>query len=76
MLSIPLPFVTALLLSILLVRLRQTGPIGRSALFFVGACTALAIIVGLRWTYDIQGIRFVLPIVASLLSASAWLSFE
>lgn len=46
MLSIPLPFVTALLLSILLVRLRQTGPIGRSALFFVGACTALAIIVG------------------------------
>lgn len=76
MLSIPLPFVTALLLSILLARLRQAGPIGRSALLFVGACTALAIFVGLRWTFDIQGIRFVLPIVASLLPASAWLSFE
>ncbi|RCS21496.1 AraC family transcriptional regulator [Phyllobacterium salinisoli] len=74
--SVPLPFVTALLLIILFVRLiRQSEPALRSATVFVGVCALLSAVVGLRWTFDSQAFRFIQPIAAALLPASAWLAF-
>lgn len=74
--GIPLPFVTALLLIILLVRLiGQREPALRPEIAFVGACAALVTIVGLRWSFDVQAIRFIHPIVACLLPPIAWFCF-
>lgn len=74
--SVPLPFVTALLLVILFVRLfRQEEPTLRSSTVFVGTCAVLSVVVGLRWTFDIQGFHFIQPIVAVLLPAGAWTAF-
>lgn len=74
--SVPLPFVTALLLVILFVRLLWQGEATlRSATVFVGACALLSTVVGLRWTFDFQGFRFIQPIAAVLLPTTAWLTF-
>lgn len=75
-LSVPLPFVVSLLLLILLGRLiSQREPQLRPAIVFVAACILLVTIVGLRWSVDIQAIRFIQPIVASFLPAIAWVCF-
>ena len=75
--SVPLPFVTALLLIILFVRLLWQGEATlRSATVFVGACALLSTIVGLRWTFDFQGFRFIQPIASVLLPTTAWLTFS
>jgi AraC-like DNA-binding protein len=74
--SIPLPFVITFLLIILLVRLiSQRELLIRPAIVFVGACATLATIVGLRWSFNIQSIRLLQPIVASSLPPIAWLCF-
>ncbi|CCV14108.1 AraC-type DNA-binding domain-containing protein [Mesorhizobium sp. STM 4661] len=74
--GIPLPFVTSLLLIILLVRLiGQREPALRPEIAFVGACATLVTIVGLRWSFDVQAIRFIQPIVACLLPPIAWFCF-
>lgn len=72
--GIPLPFVISLLLVILLVRLinrREPGP----EVAFVGACATLETIVGLRWSFDVQAIRFIQPVVAASLPPIAWFCF-
>ncbi|MDG9669201.1 AraC family transcriptional regulator [Hahella sp. CR1] len=74
--AIPLPFVIALLLTILLFRLiRQNEAALRPALVFTAACIVLVIIGGLRWTFDIRFIRFIQPIMASTLPVIAWFCF-
>ncbi|SKA08688.1 helix-turn-helix domain-containing protein [Consotaella salsifontis] len=75
--AIPLPFVISLLLAILLVRMLVQGHATRQpAVIFLAACTLLMTTVGLRWTFDLDFIRFLQPIVASLLPPIAWLCFS
>lgn len=74
--SIPLPFVVALVLAILLARLvlqrdRQLTP----AIVFVGACTILGILTGLYWNFKIPGLGLVRLAAASLVPPLAWFCF-
>ncbi|WP_052657707.1 AraC family transcriptional regulator [Thalassospira sp. HJ] len=78
MFEIPLPFVVALLLAILLVRLilrGPGGPIGRSMRIFVAASLALVMMVGLRWQFDVLAFRFLRPLFAAMLPPIAWACF-
>lgn len=76
MLTIPLPFVTALLIALLLgiMLARGAGPKSPAAIF-TGACLLLALLVGLRWSLDLRLLRFAQPVVAALLPPLAWLCF-
>jgi AraC-like DNA-binding protein len=77
MLAIPLPFVIALLLVILLLRMLAQGEaILRPAPIFTGACILLVTAVGLRWTVDVQIVRFLQPVAAALLPSIAWFCFS
>lgn len=77
MLSIPLPFVIALLLIILLIRMVAQGDgLLRPAPLFIAACVLLVTAVGLRWTVDLQIVRFLQPVMAALLPPIAWLCFS
>lgn len=74
--AIPLPFVIALLLIILLVRvLVQSEKALRPTTLFIAACIVLVTTVGLRWTVDLPLVRFLQPVVAALLPPIAWLCF-
>ncbi|MDW5314033.1 AraC family transcriptional regulator [Rhizobium sp. PL01] len=75
----PLPFVVALLLLILLaVMLRGSEPSkgNRPFLALVGACALQSIVVGLRWGYEVEELRYVLPVLASCLPPLVWASFR
>lgn len=77
MLAIPLPFVMALLLAILLIRLLAQGEtILRPASIFTATCILLVTTVGLRWSSDLQFVRFLQPVIAALLPPIAWLCFS
>lgn len=74
--AIPLPFVVALVLAILLARLilqrdRQLTP----AIIFVGACVILGILTGLHWNFKIPGLSLVRLVAASLVPPIAWFCF-
>lgn len=74
--AIPLPFVIALLLCVLLLRLvLLCEPALRPAIGFVAACTVVAAVVGARWTFDWPFVRFLQPVLASGLPPIAWLCF-
>ena len=74
--AIPLPFVLALLLLILLLQnLQRSGFRPTASTVFIGGCTLLTAVVGLRWTIDMSALRMLQPVVASLLPPFAWLSF-
>ena len=74
--AIPLPFVIALLLAVLLVRLASLrDPALRPAMGFVGACMIVAATVGARWSFDWRFVRFLQPVLASSLPPIAWLCF-
>ncbi|HSX63328.1 MAG TPA: hypothetical protein VLF15_01230, partial [Pseudoxanthomonas sp.] len=74
--AIPLPFVIALLLAVLLLRLVMLRePTLRPAIGFVAACITVAAIVGARWTFDWPFVRFLQPVLASGLPPIAWLCF-
>lgn len=65
---LPLPFVVALLLLILLVvMLRGDEPAKRNRAFLVlvALCALQSVVVGLRWGYDVAALRFALPVLAS-----------
>ncbi|PWV98769.1 AraC family transcriptional regulator [Hoeflea marina] len=77
MLTIPLPFVIALFLLVLLIRL--AGQRNRAlvpVMVFMAACTTLVTIVGLRWSFDLRAVRFAQPIVACMLPPLAWVLFS
>lgn len=74
--AIPLPFVIALLLAVLLLRLvLLREPALRPAIGFVGVCTVVAIAVGARWTLDVPFVRFLQPVLAAMVPPTAWLCF-
>ena len=70
MIFIPLPFVVALLLTILLVAMlrnpdQSSG--NRPFLLLIALCVLQSVIVGLRWGYGFVELRYVLPVLASCL---------
>jgi AraC-like DNA-binding protein len=76
---VPLPFVAALLLLILLVALlrgAEPSKSNRPFLALIGLCAAQSIIVGLRWGYGIEKLQYVLPILPSALPPLVWASFR
>lgn len=78
MIELPIPFVVALLLTILTARL-ATMPMARRSnnvvMVFTGACAVLSVIVGLRWSFDIAFLRFLQPVVAAVVPPVAWWCF-
>lgn len=76
--AIPLPFVVALLLVILLAQMAGLWggtPADRNSRLFVAACAVLVTIVGLRWSFDFKAVRFIQPIFAATLPPIAWFCF-
>ncbi|CAM5505059.1 hypothetical protein MAUB1S_08437 [Mycolicibacterium aubagnense] len=74
--AIPLPFVTALLLVVLLARMAGQGGLVRGPLtLFVVLCAAQAVVLGLRWNYDWPAAHLVQPVLAAALPPLAWLGF-
>ena len=79
MIFIPLPFVSTLLLLLLMaVLLHRFGWHGanRPFLLVLGLCALQSLIVGLRWGYGITELRFVLPVIASCLPGLTLMSFR
>ncbi|WP_428644172.1 helix-turn-helix domain-containing protein [Roseibium sp.] len=78
MLFVPLPFVNALLLGLVFAMLRRsnsaatTGPF----LLLIALCCLQSVLLGLRWGYDIDTLRFALPVLAALLPPLAYESFR
>ncbi|MFT2110654.1 helix-turn-helix domain-containing protein [Marinomonas sp. 2405UD68-3] len=77
MISIPLPFVITLLLSILaaVLYVRQETK-EKPAFLFLTLCALSTAIVGMRWTLDLAILRFLQPLFASLIPATAWYCFS
>ncbi|MBN7776632.1 helix-turn-helix domain-containing protein [Nitratireductor aquimarinus] len=76
MILIPLPAIVALLLGFVLClvalkRERRFRPI----IVFLAVSTALMTVVSLRWSFDAPVFRFLQPVFAALLPATAWLCF-
>jgi AraC-like DNA-binding protein len=77
MIAIPLPFVVALLLSILAVVLfirrdENTQP----AFVFIALCALTTTLVGLRWTFDFAPFRLLQPVLAACIPVTAWYCFS
>ena len=78
MIFVPLPFVVAVLLLVLLATMlfgeeRSRG--NRPFLALIALCALQSILVGLRWGYDVVELRYVLPVVASCLPPLVLASF-
>lgn len=75
--AIPVPFVLSLFLLMFFIRLyRQDDRALRPAMWFIATCFVMVTVVGLRWSIDNQIVRFVQPIVASLVPAVTWFCFS
>lgn len=77
MFSIPLPFMISLLLAMLWLRLFLGNDSARyRLLLLVAVCWLLATLVGIRWTFHCPAIRFIQPVIASVLPPLAWWCFS
>ena len=79
MIFIPLPFVVAILLLLLLAALLHRfgwNGANRPFLFLLGLSALQSFIVGLRWAYGVTELRYVLPILASCLPGLVLTSFR
>ncbi|WP_427982359.1 helix-turn-helix domain-containing protein [Agarivorans sp.] len=77
MLSIPLPFIAAFLLFLIIVVLRFKEPhLWKKPTAFIILCIVTMIVVGLRWTTDFPFLRALQPILGACLPVAAWLSFS
>ncbi|MDO5653011.1 MAG: AraC family transcriptional regulator, partial [Brachymonas sp.] len=76
MLALPLPYVSALLLLVLWVRLWARPQRDMRALLFVALSTLMMLLVGLRWSLlQYPRLWFALAVVSSLQAPAAWLCF-
>ena len=76
--SVPLPFVVALLLLILLavlIRRQEATAANRPFLALIAICAFQSVLLGLRWGYGIEGLHYVIPIVAAAVPALVYASF-
>ncbi len=80
MIFVPLPFVVAMLLFIVLIRmLRQEGwsaPEKRPFLLLIGIYALQSVLIGIRWGYDVLAIMPAQSILAAMIAALAWISFR
>lgn len=79
MLFVPLPFVVALLLFILLVQMIRRQDEGASNPFFFAwliVAAVQAMVIGVRWGYDLVEILPLQAILAAAAPTLAWLSFD
>jgi AraC-like DNA-binding protein len=79
MIFVPLPFVVALLLFILLIQMIRRREVTVLNPFFFSLIAVYAlqsIIIGLRWGYDLLEVLPVQAVVAAAIASLAWLSFE
>ncbi len=69
MLFVPLPFVNALLLALVFVFLKKSNgaTATRAFLMLIALCCLQSIVLGLRWGYNVDALRFVQPLLAALL---------
>ena len=73
---VPLPFVVAVLLLVLLGLMLRAQQPSRPFLTLVSLCALQSVLIGLRWGYDIKDLRFALPVVASCLPPLVLASFR
>lgn len=79
MIFVPLPFVVALLLTILFFTMlwnRTSGQHNWPFQVLVALCIAQSLAVGLRWGYGLTEVRYLLPIIASALPPLLYASFR
>jgi AraC-like DNA-binding protein len=79
MLLVPLPFVAALFLLVLLARMVSEGGTGammRPFFILTGGYALLMTIIGLRWGYGMMGVLPLMSILAAVLPPLAWISFK
>lgn len=79
MIFVPLPFVVALLLAILLFtmwRNRASKQLNWPFHLLITLCIAQSLAVGLRWGYGLTGVRYALPVIASALPPLLYASFR
>ncbi|WP_139202529.1 AraC family transcriptional regulator [Phyllobacterium sp. YR620] len=79
MIFVPLPYVVALLLAILLIQMVRRSDGNKPNLFFAALIAVYALqslVIGTRWGYDIVALLPVQAILAAIIPALAWLSFE
>ena len=80
MISIPLPFVIALLLIVLLVEVIRrdegfragSGPVNAPFLVLIGVSVLQSGLLGLRWGYGLQAVMYAMPVVAALVPPLAY----
>ena len=76
--SIPLPFLVAVLLLVLLAAIARGDddrPANRPFIALIAACALQSVLLGLRWGYGLEGVRYLLPIVATTLPPLVYASF-
>ncbi|MER9729376.1 hypothetical protein [Mesorhizobium sp. M0217] len=80
MIFIPLPFVVALLLVILLAQMiRRNEADLRENMFFMLLMAAYAlesVLIGIRWGYDVRAIMPFQAVLATLIAPLAWIAFS
>ena len=72
MLAIPVPYISALLLSLIAVLLvQQRGDVRTTLFLAISACMSL--VVGLRWSFPHPYLWFAVALVSSVQAPAAWL---
>src|SRR2546430_11632103 len=77
--SIPLPFLVGLcLLALLAIAARRDGEAAPNGpfLLLIAGCALQSFLLGLRWGYGLEPLRYVLPVLAAALPPLVYLSFE
>lgn len=78
-LFIPLPFVVALLLAVMFivfVRSRDDVRTNSAFLALLALCAVQSVLVGLRWGYGVDGVRYMLPVLAACLPPLVYIAFR
>jgi AraC-like DNA-binding protein len=79
MIFVPLPFVAALLLLLLLARMiRERGntPAIRPFLLLIAGYALLSVVIGLRWGYGVVELAPVMPVLATAMPPLAFIAFS
>ena len=80
MIFVPLPFVVALLLAILLIRMLRQGDGAlaekRPFLLLIGFYILQSIVIGIRWGYDVIAIMPIQSLIATTIAGLAWVCFK
>ncbi len=78
-LFIPLPFVVALLLVLIFIsflRSRSELKANRAFLALIAFCALQSVLVGLRWGYGVEQVRYILPVLAACLPPLTYSAFH